>query len=354
MKDSRWLLALLLVVLCAFSSFGTYAQEKGGSDDFGPYEPVPNWFKELRPGYVERGLSVFFDKPDRIFFSSDMQLEPRRGVPPGQFQPGQTTEDKHFIMVLDSNGNLVEEWKQWANIIKIPHSIKISPYDPDRSVWVVDRISQQIFKFSNDGKKLLMTLGEAGVMGTDEKHFGQPSNIAFARDGSFYIADGYVNTRIMKFDKNGKFLLQWGGAGGGPGQFKVLVHDVAVDAKGRVFVADRGNERIQIFDANGKYIDEWRNIYKPVYIHMAKDGTVWVVCGEGNRLAQYDMNGKLLTYWGTYGTRPGDFDRPHEMTVDQDGNLYVAIWSSQKVGIEKYVPRAGADPKRLITAGINR
>lgn len=354
MKYSRWLICLLFGGVCAIAAFGASAQEKGGSDDFGPYKPVPNWFKPLRAGYVERGLSVFFDRPNRIFFTSDLQLEPRRGVLPGQVQPGQATEDKHLIMVLDSEGNLIEEWKQWDKLIKIPHSVKISPYDPDRSVWVVDRVGQQIFKFSNDGKKLLMTLGEAGVAGTDEKHFGQPANISFAPDGSFYIADGYVNTRIMKFDKTGKFLLQWGSPGGGPGQFKVLVHDVAVDAQGRVFVADRGNHRIQIFDANGKYIEEWGDITQPAYIHITKDGTVWVVCGEGNRLAQYDMNGKLLTYWGMYGVLPGQFDRPHDLTVDQDGNLYVTIWSSQKVGIEKYVPRPGADRRRLITAGYNR
>lgn len=354
MKNSRWLLGLLFGGACAIAASGVYAQQKGGSDDFGPYEPVPNWFKPLREGYFERGLSVFFDSPNRIFFTSDVQFKPQRGVPAGQFAPGQTTEDHHFIMVLDSNGKVVEEWKQWENLIKIPHSIKISPYDPERNVWVVDRIGQQIFKFTHDGKKLLMTLGEAGVMGTDQKHFGQPANISFAPDGSFYIADGYVNTRIMKFDKNGKFLLEWGGSGQGPGQFKVLVHDVAVDPKGRVFVADRGNHRIQIFDANGKYIEEWPDITQPSYIHIAKDGTVWVVCGEGNRLAQYDMNGKLLTYWGMYGMGPGHLDRPHDMTVDQDGNLYVTIWSSQKVGLEKFVPRPGADRKRLIAAGFNR
>lgn len=355
MKNSRWLLGLLLGGLCAIASSGLYAQEKGGSDDFGPYQPVPNWFKPLREGYIERGLSVLVDGPNRIFFTSDLQLQPRRGSAGiGRVAPDQASTDHHFIMVLDNNGNLIEEWKQWEKMIKVPHSIRISPYDPERNVWVVDRIGQQIFKFSHDGKKLLMTLGEQGVMGTDQNHFGQPADISFAPDGSFYIADGYVNTRIVKFDKNGKYLLEWGGAGSGPGQFKVLVHDVAVDAKGRVFVADRGNHRIQIFDANGKYLDEWDNITQPSFIYITKDNFVWVVCGEGNRLTKYDMNGKLLTYWGMYGTAPGMFDDPHDFSVDADGNLYVTIFSSQKVGIEKYTLRPGADRSRAITAGFNR
>jgi hypothetical protein len=357
MKHSRWIFAVSVLcsgVLAAYAA-DSQMQQRGGTDDFGPYEPVPNWFKPLRPGYLERGLSVFVDTPNRIFFTSDLEFEPRRGSGViGAIAPGQASPDHHFVMILDANGNVVDEWKQWESLIKVPHAVKISPYDPERNVWIVDRVGEQIFKFSHDGKRLLMTLGEKGVMGTDHNHFGQPANISFTPDGSFYVADGYVNTRIVKFDKNGKFLLQWGSPGNGPGQFKVLVHDVAVDSKGRVFVADRGNHRIQIFDPNGKYLDEWDNITQPSYIHITKDGYVWVVCGEGNRIAKYDMDGHLLTYWGMYGIRPGEFDDPHDLSVDADGNLYVTIFSSQKVGIEKFVPRPGADRRRLVGFGFNR
>jgi hypothetical protein len=94
--------------------------------------------------------------------------------------------------------------------------------------------------------------------------------------------------------------------------------------------------------------------HQPSYIHITKNGYVWVVCGEGNRIAQYDMNGHLLTYWGLYGTGPGDFDDPHDLSVDADGNLYVTIFSSQKVGIEKYVPKPDADRRRLVGPGFNR
>ena len=232
MKHFRWIFvisALFTGIVAAYAG-DSPMQQKGGTDDFGPYEPVPNWFKPLRPGYLERGLSVFVDTPNRIFFTSDLEFVPRRGSGViGAIAPGQASPDHHFVMILDANGNVVDEWKQWESLIQVPHAIKISPYDPERNVWIVDRVGEQILKFSHDGKKLLMTLGEKGVMGTDHNHFGQPANISFTPDGSFYIADGYVNTRIVKFDKNGKFLLQWGSAGGGPGQFKVLVHDVAVD-----------------------------------------------------------------------------------------------------------------------------
>jgi len=257
-------------------------------------------------------------------------------------------------MILDANGNVIEEWKQWEHLFKMPHEVQISPYDPDRSVWVVDRDNSQIFKFSNDGKKLLLTLGEKGVMQEDDTHFGRPANISFAPDGSFYVADGYANTRIIKFDKNGKRLLTWGTKGPGHGQFQVQVHDVAVDREGRVYVADRGNKRIQIFDPNGKYLDEWDDIYYPSYIYITKDDYVWVLSGQADRLLKYDMKGQLVTYWGTHGTTGNYFDDPHALSLDADGNLYVANYTTLDLGLLKLVPKANADRSRLVTPGLNR
>ena len=102
----------------------------------------------------------------------------------------------------------------------------------------------QVFKFSHDGK-LLLTLGERGVAGDDRSHFNRPTDVAVARDGSFYVSDGYVNSRVLKFAADGKFLVQWGTKGNGPGQLD-LPHGIALDAAGRVFVVDRQNARVQV------------------------------------------------------------------------------------------------------------
>jgi DNA-binding beta-propeller fold protein YncE len=252
----------------------------------------------------------------------------------------------------------------------MPHYVTISPYDPTKAVWVVSRETDQIFKFSHDGKQLLMTLGQdrrtmpectdamprcgggnpRREIRQDAGHFGQPTAIAFLPDGSFYISDGYTNRRVAKFDKDGKFLFEFGGVGTGPGQFAAngQVHGLAIDAQRRIYVCDRGNNRVQIFDENGKYLTEWDNITGPSDIKIAGN-TAWVVSGRGNRLLQYDINsGRLLTYWGTYGTGTGQFDDPHYISVDSEGNLYVANFSNLKVGVDKYVPRQGADRSRLI------
>jgi DNA-binding beta-propeller fold protein YncE len=273
-----------------------------------------------------------------------------------------------LVSVHDRNGNVKEVWTQWEDLMVMPHYVTISPFDPEKNVWVVSRQTDQVFKFSHDGKKLLMTLGQdrrtmpdctassprcSGnnkEQRQDANHFGQPTAVAFLPDGSFFVADGYTNRRVVKFDKDGKYLMEWGTAGRGPGQFAAQgeVHGIAIDAQRRIYVCDRGNNRVQVFDENGNFLDQWENITGPSDIKITTDGFAWVTSGRGNRLAKYDLNGKLITYWGTYGTGQGQFDDPHYISVDQEGNLYVAIFSNVKVGVEKYMPRAGADRTRLI------
>jgi DNA-binding beta-propeller fold protein YncE len=304
---------------------------KGGTDDYGPYTPVPNWLKPVREGFLEKGVSVWAETPDHIFVTTSTEFADPAAVTrmrqaagigggggggggggaagPASLQVA-PPRARALVSVHDRNGNVKEVWTQWEDLMVMPHYVTISPFDPEKNVWVVSRQT----------------------------------------DGSFFVADGYDNRRVAKFDRDGKFLLDWGGVGTGPGQFAEngQVHSVAVDANRRVYVCDRGNNRIQIFDENGKFIDQWENVTGASDIKITTDGFAWVTSGRGNRLAKYDLNGKLITYWGTYGTGQGQFDDPHYISVDQEGNLYVAIFSNVKVGVEKYMPRAGADRTRLI------
>lgn len=365
MRRVYWVLPFLFVGALATATAAERTQEKGGTDDFGPYAPVPGWLKlkPVNPGQIDRGCSVFVESPNRIWYTTDAEFPAELPRVPyvvaksGEVSTsGQTFNYVHIprVLLLDADGNVVEEWTQWEHLLNMPHRISISPYDPGKNVWIVDRDNSQVFKFSHDGRKLLMTLGEKGVIKSDDTHFGRPAGIVFQPDGSFYVADGYDNTRIIKFDKDGKRIATWGTQGNGPGQFNVQVHDVALDQAGRIYVGDRGNDRVQIFDANGKYLDEWDHISRPSFIWVTKDRHVWVVAGVDNRLAEYDMNGKLLTSWGVFGVAPGKFDDPHDMGVDPAGNLYVSMWSLRKVGLEKYVPNPNADPKRLVRPAFDR
>ena len=169
---------------------------------------------------------------------------------------------EHCVYVVDRNGNLIEAWTQWDSMFLRPHSVAISPYDPEKHVWIVDDGHHQVYKFTNDGKTLVMSLGTKDEPGADDKHFNRPTFLAWDPDGSLYVADGYNGTRVAKFDRDGNFLLDWGQTGERgketrPGYFN-SVHGIAVDPTSRrVFVNDRENRRIQVFDPNGKFLDMW-------------------------------------------------------------------------------------------------
>jgi DNA-binding beta-propeller fold protein YncE len=333
--------------------------QKGGEEETGPYEVTPNWPQPFaRQGYVQGSQGgVFAETPNRIFLLNRGELKLPDKLPPafngswgslGQQATTATPELRNCIVIVDANGKLVESWTQHDHLFaggRGPHKVKISPYDPERHVWVVDDNRQQVFKFTNDGTKLVMTLGEAGVAGNDERHFGRPTDIAWLPDGTFFVSDGYVNTRVVKFDRTGKFLKTWGTKGTGPGQFD-LPHSIDIDRNRRVYVADRSNGRIQIFDENGTFLDQWPNIRQPYHIMITADDRLWVADGVTNKFLQYDLNGRLLSSWGTWGSFPGAFWGVHQFSVDSAGRLYAAETFGGRT--QKFVPKPGADRSRLI------
>ena len=224
-----------------------------------------------------------------------------------------------------------------------PHGLRV---DREDNVWVTDRALQQIFKFSPEGK-LLMTVGTEKVAGVDGTHFNKPADLAFAADGSFYVADGYGNNRVAKFSADGKFLLDWGKKGTGPGEFD-LPHSVAVDAQGLVYVADRNNARIQVFDANGKFLKEWKSeeLGRPWSLTIGPDNLLYVVDGgdlkpappERNRVMKLDLDGKILAKWSRFGNQDGQLYWGHDLTVGRDGAVYVGD-VSHGMRVQKFIPR---------------
>lgn len=325
------------------------AQERGGEDVTGPYDVVEGWMKPLpwHQGWTF-GLiaAVFPETPDRIFVLQGGELPDPR---PTDRSPGPRSNSDHrptnFVLILDGDGELVQSWSQWDSLFVRPHKVAINPYDPEQHVWIVDDWASQIFEFSHDGSRLLRVMGEREVMASDETHFGRPTDIAFLPDGTFLVSDGYVNTRIVKFDEHGRYMMEWGGEGTEPGRFR-LPHSVKVDADGRVYVADRRNGRIQVFDEDGRLLDVWGNIMQPSHLVVTQDQTVWMSDPTINRLTQYNLDGRLLTYWGVAGSFPGAFNNPHHFAADSDGNLYVADYANFRV--QKFTPKPDADPRRLV------
>ena len=263
------------------------------------------------------------------------------------------TEMRNCLRVIDGNGKILETWSQWDRLFEGtngPHKIKISPYDPRHRVWVVGETRNVIYVFSNDGKQLLQTLGEENVAADDEKHFGKPQDVAFLPDGSVLVADGLTNARIVKLDRNGKYLTSWGGKGTGPGQFGNL-HAVDVDRNRRIYAADRAGKRIEVFDENGKFLAAWPNIRFPNHIFVSDAGQdVWVADNMTAEVLKYDTSGNRLFSWDASGAIPGGFGELHQFSVDSKGNVYTA---DNVLGrLQKLTPKAGADPKHLIGPGL--
>jgi hypothetical protein len=192
------------------------------------------------------------------------------------------------IMKFDSSGKLLVSFG--AGMFVFPHGITI---DRDGSIWVSDGQGrggkgQQVFKFGSDGK-VLMTLGKAGETGDGPDTFNQPSAVGVGRNGDIFVADGHggdTNARIVKFTRDGKFIKTWGKKGTGPGEFDAP-HALAFDSKGRLFVADRGNNRIQIFDQDGTFLEQWTQFSRPSGLYIDKNDVIYVSDSESREKAGY-------------------------------------------------------------------
>ncbi|MBM4184572.1 MAG: hypothetical protein FJ207_10130 [Gemmatimonadetes bacterium] len=174
------------------------------------------------------------------------------------------------ILEFDASGAFVGSYG--VGLIGRPHGFAV---DHEGNMWVTDaalvpgEMGSVVRKLSPTGE-LLMTLGTPGVTGRGRDTFDRPSGVAVAPTGEVYVADGEAsNDRIVKFSADGRYLLEWGTSGSAPGQFD-NPHDLVVDARGRVFIADRGNDRIQIFDPNGRFLEQWTGFGRPSGIFLER------------------------------------------------------------------------------------
>ena len=389
------------------SGFAAIPGAVGGQDITGAYDVVKGWPKDISslPGNEKwtwgAGQGVYAENPNRIFllFRGELPNIPRpqtRLLPefgpsiqfptgrlpfrdatvsalPGAGGSGQDPDEgpklwkgtvgvdakwEHCLTVVDANGNIVEQWTQWDKIFKRPHFVTINPYDPEKHVWVVDDHMHAIYKFSHDGKQLVQTIGTPTVKGADGTHFNRPTFLTWLPDSTMFVSDGYNGTRVAKFDKNGKFLLDWGMKGTPPNEkrpgYMNNVHGIAVDPQTRrVYVNDRANHRIQVFDENGKYLTEWSMGQEPSDIHLiyiGADRTIWAFDRITNKMLKYDLDGHFLYAWGVWGDFPGGLWGVHGFSVDQEGNFYVAEVDSGRV--QKFRPRAGANPAFLVSKPV--
>jgi sugar lactone lactonase YvrE len=264
-------------LLCTawFAVFIAFAQPAPNSQP-DPYRTIQNYFQLPEGRTMGSTSAIDIDRAGNIWVADRCGANSCAG---SALAP---------IMKFDSSGKLLASFG--AGMFVFPHGITIGP---DGNIWVSDGQGRngkghQVFKFSPDGK-VLMTLGKAGETGEGPDTFNQPSAVGIGRNGDIFVADGHggnTNARIVKFTKDGKFIKTWGKKGTGPGEFDAP-HALAFDSKGRLFVADRGNDRIQIFDQDGAFLDQWTQFSRPSGLFIDKNDVIYVSDSESREKAGY-------------------------------------------------------------------
>lgn len=319
------MISLTTRTVCAILLFGSSLARA-------QHEVVPDW-PRLPEGHV-LGLcaGVGVDAQNRVFV---FHRSGRKWSNPFPKEPIK----EPTVSIFDGvTGKLLATWGE--NRFIMPHGLTI---DSGGNVWLTDVGLHQVFQCTPEGK-VLLTLGEAGVPGADARHFNLPTDVAVLADGSFYVSDGYKNTRVVKFSAAGEFEFQWGSKGRGEGEFN-LPHGIAIDSQGRVIVCDRENERLQLFDVRGGLIAAWKGpqIGKPYGIATAPDGHVFIIDGgspsvrpeQRGKAVELDASATVIDTFGSFGQAPGQFQLGHDIAIGLDGALYVAEGTGARV--QKFV-----------------
>jgi peptidylamidoglycolate lyase len=323
LKLITWLILLLAIVLIA----GYILQDKKtgkGTDTSTTYELVSNWLKI--PDSIQLGnpSGIGLDTSQNIFiFHRADRKWPLLGSMPDTY-----ITKKTILLVDKESGQLLNSWGDGLFIM--PHGLTV---DKDNNVWVTDVGLHQVFKFTHEGQ-LLLKLGEAKVPGNDATHFNRPTDVAVAKDGSFYVSDGYGNSRIMKFSANGTFLFEWGKKGDKESEFNIP-HGIDIDDNGNVYVADRENSRIQVFDSTGKFIRQFSgsntgNIcsvtigLKDKKIYTIDDLSFLKIKHRGSDILVMDTTGIVQTRFGRSGLYNGPVCWYHDIATDDQQNIYVS------------------------------
>jgi DNA-binding beta-propeller fold protein YncE len=305
------------------------------------YHVVENWAKPPDGWSFKEVGGVGADAQDNVYVFN-------RGV--------------HPMMVFDRDGNFLRSWGE--GIFPRAHGVTMGP---DETMFLSDDGDHSVRKCTLDGK-ILFTLGTSGkpaaFMSGDP--FNRCTHVAIdPRNGDFYVSDGYGNARVHKYTPNGKLLFSWGESGTDPGEFNI-VHNIATDKDGWVYVADRENHRVQVFDPTGKFETQWVNMARPcgLYIDQAAGlayiGELGAAIGAnaegrklGPRVSIYNTQGQLLARLGNEGEgeTPGRFIAPHGICIDSRGDIYVGEVSWTHTGSRLNPPQELRSLQKLVRQG---
>ncbi len=241
--------------------------------------------------------------------------------------PKEKIIEETLVEVDKTTGKIIKSWG--ANLFIMPHGLEV---DKEDNIWITDVGLHQVIKYDSNGNEL-MVLGEKNIPGVDSLHFNLPTDIAVYDDGSFYVSDGYGNSRIVKFSSAGLYLFEWGVFGENKSEFNIP-HGLDLDKDGNVYVADRENNKIQKFDSLGNFIAEWKNdIIGQLYSVNVDNynnrlyGIDYVgienLVPIGSDIIEFDLGLNLQSNFGRSGNYNGPKARYHDIQVDTNSDIYV-------------------------------
>lgn len=271
-----------------------------------PHKVDPDWPRLPNGWNFEETAGIAADSSEHVFV----------------FHRGQ-----HPIIEFDRDGKYMRHWGD--NVFLRPHGLR---FDAAGNLWAVDDSGHIVVKMDVATGRVRLIIGRKGQKGETKDSFNRPTDIAFAPNGDFYVSDGYGNSRVVKFSRDGRYLASWGKKGAAEGEFN-LPHSVAVDKRGRVYVGDRENYRMQVFDADGKFLTQWKHVGSPWGLYITEDQALFMCDGHNNRILKLNLEGQILGTLGSPGKLPGQLDFSHHLSVGKSGAIYVAEiknWRAQK------------------------
>ena len=338
-----------------------------------PYEfTTQQWMEPFADdGFTWGGnSSVFVESKDRIFLLQRGETELPDPLPDEYTNfagsmgwnvlRGRGRVWRNCIYIINSEGEVLEVWDQCDHLFAGtdgpgPHRITQNPYDPEKKIWVIDETGHIIYVFSNDGERLVMTLGEKNITAKDETHYSLPQDIVFLPDGKFLIGDGLGdNHRIVVRNADGSYHSEFGEAGTEPHQF-TSIHSLAFGPDEMLYALDRDNKDVKVFKQMAsktspeypryEYQTTWGDLGLPLDIYVSEDNA-WVTDLNPPKIVQFNLDGSREYSWYLPVEGPDFWIEMHSMSVDEDGNLYGT--DNQAGRPQKLVPRSDADPDHIV------
>ena len=247
------------------------------------------------------------------------------------------------IMEFDKDGAFIRSIADGFPLFEGPHQLRVDAKD---DLWYIDAAANLVVEFDKQ-RRIAMVLGRRDEPWTWKTHviehaipmpssFYQPTDVTWGADGSIFVSDGYGNSRIVKFDKNGNLVKHWGERGTGPGDFNTP-HSIVSDAQGNLYVADRANGRIQVFDGDGTFKQEFRIGGPPWSICITPGPNQVMFVGSVGHIYKVALDGKVLGVMGKFGRVPGMFDWVHGIACPDEHTVYAAeelSWRLDKLTLD--------------------